>query len=177
MTPGGQVSGKRSTRTASVAAVVTAIVLGLFAASAFGWYDEGGGGDVTTPTETTPTETTPPPEEQPAPPPPLVETQPVSPQPVSSEITPAPPPEAAPAPALATLPEEGVKGEIGTRDEGGAESTKPTVLAQATDVGTPVASESSGGLAKTGFNVLFLAILGAVALAGSSLLFWRSRTA
>ena len=171
-------SAKRaSTRTAGVAAAAAALVLGLFAASAVGWYDEGGGNDVTTPTETTPTETTPPPEEQPAPPPPVVETQPVSPQPVSSEITPAPRPEAAPVPTLTAPTEEGVKGEFGTRDEGGAESPKPTVLAQAADVGTPVASESSGGLAKTGFNVLFLAILGAVALAGSSLLFWRSRTA
>ena len=166
-------SGKRaSTRTASVAAVVTAVVLGLFAASAVGWYDEGGGNDTTTPTETTPTETTPP-EEQPPPSPPIVETQPV-PQPASSAV-PAAPPEVAPA-LTEAVPQEGVKGEIGTRDEGQAGGSKPTVLAQATDTGTPVASESSG-LAKTGFDVLLLAILGAVALAGSSLLFWRSRTA
>ena len=168
-------SGKRaSTRTASVAAVVTAVVLGLFAASAVGWYDEGGGNDTTTPTETTPTETTPP-EEQPPPSPPIVETQPV-PQPASAAVPAAAPPEVAPA-LTEAVPQEGVKGEIGTRDEGQAGGSKPTVLAQATDTGSPVASESSADLAKTGFDVLFLAILGAVALAGSSLLFWRSRTA
>jgi LPXTG-motif cell wall-anchored protein len=169
------VSGKRaSTRTASVAAVVTAVVLGLFAASAVGWYDEGGGNDTTTPTDTVPTVTTPT-EEQPPPSPPIVETQPVSPPPASSAVPAAAPPEVAPA-LTEAVPQEGVKGEIGTRDEGQAGGSKPTVLAQATDVGSPVASESSG-LAKTGFDVLFLAILGAVALAGSSLLFWRSRTA
>jgi LPXTG-motif cell wall-anchored protein len=168
------VSGKRaSTRTASVVAVVTAVVLGLFAASAVGWYDEGGGNDTTTPTETTPTETTPP-EEQPPPSPPIVETPPV-PQPASSAVPAAAPAEVAPA-LTEAVPQEGVKGEIGTRDEGQAGGSKPTVLAQATDTGSPVAGESTG-LAKTGFDVLFLAILGAVALAGSSLLFWRSRTA
>ncbi len=167
-------SGKRaSTRTASVAAVATAIVLGLFAASAFGWYDEGGGNDTTTPTDTVPTVTTPP-EEQPPPSPPIVEAQPA---PASSAVPAAAPPEVAPViTEAAPVPQEGVKGEIGTRDEGQAGGSKPTVLAQATDTGTPVASESTG-LAKTGFDVLFLAILGAVALAGSSLLFWRSRTA
>jgi LPXTG-motif cell wall-anchored protein len=170
------VSGKRaSTRTASVAAVATALVLGLFAASAFGWYDEGGGNDTTTPTDTVPTVTTPP-EEQPPPSPPIVETQPVSPAPASSAVPAAAPPEVAPA-ITEAVPQEGVKGEIGTRDEGQAGGSKPTVLAQATDTGSPVASESSGGLANTGFDVLFLAILGTVALAGSSLLFWRSRTA
>ena len=40
-TRGGQVSAKRaSTRTAGVAAAAAALVLGLFAASAVGWYDE-----------------------------------------------------------------------------------------------------------------------------------------
>ncbi len=170
-----------TTRIAGVAAVVAALALGLFASSAVGWYDTPGATEETTPTETptgtTPAETTPPvttPEEQP----PIVEeTQPLSPPP-ESLVLPAPPAatEATPVPAPSVAPEEGVKGETGTRNEGGAGSAKPAVVAQATDVGETAGSQSSGQLAKTGFDVLLLAILGGIALAGSSLLFWRSRT-
>ena len=182
-------SAKRaSTRTAGVAAAAAALVLGLFAASAVGWYDEETPPPATTPTETTPPETTPPettlpettlPEEQP---PPIGETQPPGLAPVSSGVLAAPPEEAVPVPALTAPPEQGVRGEFATRDEGRTGGAKPTVLAQVTDVGAPESqesqeSQSTGRLAQTGFDVLILAILGGVALAGSSLLFWRSRTA
>lgn len=171
-------SAKRaSTRTAGVAAAAAALVLGLFAASAVGWYDEETPPTETTPTQTTPTETTPaetiPVAEQPAP---AVETQPLSPPPVSSGIPAAPVAEAAPVPTPTVAPEEGVKGETGTRDEGRGGGAKPVVLAQA-DVGGPVGSESSGRLAQTGFDVLILSILGVLALAGAGFLFWRSRPA
>jgi LPXTG-motif cell wall-anchored protein len=177
---GGQVSGKRaSTRTAGVAAATVALVLGLFAASAVGWYDEQTPPEATTPTETTPTETTPTEttttDTTPAEVAPIVEeTLPLSPQPEVAG-TAAPQPEVEPVPALTSPRDEQVKGEFGTRDEGGAGGAKPTVLAQATEA--PAGNESSGQLAQTGFDVLLLAILGGVALAGSGLLFWRSRTA
>ena len=177
-------SAKRaSTRTASVAAIAAALARGLVAASAVG--DDGGGHDGTTPTESTPTDTTPadttPTDTTPAvAPPPLVEaTQPAGLAPASSGIPAAPPVEAELLPALTAAPQEGVKGEFGTRDEGQAGTSTPTVVAQTevaqADVGAE--AESTGRLAQTGFSVLILAILGAVALAGSSLLFWRSNTA
>ena len=167
-----------TTRIAGVAAVVAALALGLFAASAVGWYDKPGGNEETTPTETTPTETTPT-ETTPVEQPPVVEETPPLVAPVESPALPAPPAatEATPVPAPEVAPQEGVKGETGTRDEGSGGSAKPAVVAQATDVAGTAQSQSSGQLAKTGFNVLLLAILGGIALAGSSLLFWRSRTA
>jgi LPXTG-motif cell wall-anchored protein len=206
------VSPKRvSTRAASVAAAAVAL-LGLFATSAFGWcperddhkattpsgsYDQGHYNkpayEQPTPTETTPSEaapaptpeaapapaeTTPPPAEAapaPAPAPMLLpEAAPTAPR----EITGAPP---APVPPAA-VPEQGVKGETGVREEvpRGAIGTPIRISGGAKPTFAPVAevsTQSSGQLAQTGFNVVILAILGAIALAGSSLLFWRSRTA
>lgn len=171
-------SAKRaSTRTAGVAAAAAALALGLFAASAVGWYDEETPPPETptettpantTPTDTTPTETT---STTVAP----AEVLPLSPPPVSSG-TPAAPQEAAAPVPVGVAPEEGVRGETGTRDEGRGGGAKPVVLAQAADTPAPE-SQTKGQLAQTGFDILMLAMLGGLALAGSGLLFWRSRTA
>jgi LPXTG-motif cell wall-anchored protein len=61
--------------------------------------------------------------------------------------------------------EEKVLGKRGTREA----PTTPVRLFQATE------TEEGGELAQTGFNVLMLFILGGVAVAGSALLFWRTR--
>jgi LPXTG-motif cell wall-anchored protein len=142
----------------------------------------------------TPTETTPAPSEA---------------APAPAEAAPAPAPAEAPAPAPAptptptptilpeaaptapreitgvppvAVPEQGVKGETGVREEvpRGAIGTPIRISGGAKPTFAPVAevsTQGSGQLAQTGFNVVILAILGAIALAGSSLLFWRSRTA
>lgn len=65
--------------------------------------------------------------------------------------------------------EEKVLGKVGTREEEGTTPTTPVALVQSTE------SESNEELAQTGFNVLILFILGGLAVAGSGLLFWRTR--
>jgi hypothetical protein len=223
------VSAKRaSISTASIAVAAAALFLGLFTASAVGWYDKRGddkeatsnrshndggdneaahdvvghhaddaddgddhggddgdenhggddgdeddGGDddnETPPTVTPPTVT--PPTVTPATETTTPQVEPQSPPPASSKTPAAPQHEATPVPR--TIPPEGIKGEIGTpRSEGGAKSP---VFAQAP--ATQLAgSESTERLAQTGFPLLPLAIMGGLALAGSSLLFWRSRSA
>jgi LPXTG-motif cell wall-anchored protein len=152
----------------------------MFAASAVGWYgkEETPHKNKTTPTETTPTETTPtettptvttPPET----PPPVEEVQPLALVDVAPAAAPAAPVAVAPAPAA--LPQEEVRGEAGTRDEGGSGGNgRPAVVAQA-DTGTEATGSPSGELAQTGLNTSVLALLGGLALAGSAALFRRAR--
>ena len=169
----------RSTvHSAGIAAAVAALALGLFAASALGWYDTPP--TETTPTETTPTDTTPtettPTETVPGTettPPAVEEVQPPALVNVAPAAAPAPPVAVAPVPA--SRPQEEVKGETGTRDEGGNGS--PTEVAQADDTGETgeAAATPSGELAQTGLDMSVLALLGGLALAGSAVLFRRSR--
>lgn len=160
------------------------------------WYQEHGTAhpDCQPPEETTPAPAAPAPEKPtpvaPAPVAPApVAPAPVAPAPVAPLVVqPSPPalplgipavpqPESVPVPP--EVPEQGgVKGKIRTREEGvkgkvgtREETTKPVALVQAAE------RSSSGQLAQTGFNVLILTILGGLALAGSSLLFWRARAA
>jgi hypothetical protein len=208
---------RASVRTAGLVAGTAALVLGLFAGSAFAWYSsEGTGGNDQTPT--VPTSSNGPPAgsengdnkhdtggkpssgdhpstgEKPGggkkgggkkgettqPAPPVAESTPApSPVPVATGLLPAPPrPAAAVAPApipapttpaAATAPPV-VKGEIGTvtnRSGGRA----PTVLAAAGQVGQ--SAGQGGGLARTGFDLLPVAILGGLALGGSAFFFRR----
>lgn len=169
---------RSSVQSVGIAAAIAALALGMFAASALGWYDTPEKPDKhpTTPTETTPTATTPTvttPTETPAPP--VAEVQP----PVLVNVAPAvaPAPAAAVAPAPASLPQEEVKGEAGTRNEGSGSSGggKPTVVAQAADTGSGETAASPDTLAQTGLNTSVLALLGGLALAGSAALFRRTR--
>jgi hypothetical protein len=207
---------RASVRTAGLVAGTAALVLGLFAASAFAWYSsEGTGGNDQTPTVPTssngpqggsengdskhdtggkptsgeypgsgekpgkggkPGEAT-----QPGPPP-VVESSPApSPVPVATGLLPAAPhpavavaPAPAPsptAPAAAVAPPV-VKGEIGTvTNRSGGQV--PTVLAAASGQ----SAGQSGGLARTGFDLLPVAILGGLALGGSAFFFRRFQAA
>ena len=175
---------RSSVKSAGVAAAIAALALGMFAASAVGWYGKEEKPDkhkttptettptVTTPTQTTPTVTTPPV----VPPPPVVEeVQPPALVTVAPAAAPAPAVAVAPAPA--SLPQEEVKGETGTRNEesGGGGGNGPTVVAQAADTGSGEAASPSGELAQTGLNTSVLALLGGLALAGSAALVRRTR--
>jgi hypothetical protein len=167
---------RASTHVAGAVAAVAALALGLFAASAVAWYggEENGGNEETTPTGPTgPTGN-----EEVAPPsaPAAGPTQPASPPPVSTELLPAGPgPAAAVAPAPAVTPPTEVKGEVGTRTNERSQGTEESpVLAQTAEV-VPVA-DTQPELARTGFDVLPVAILGAFALGGSALLFRRTRS-
>jgi hypothetical protein len=161
---------RASTRTAVVVTAVAALVLGLFAASALAWS----GGEETTPTGPT------------APTGPTTPTGPTSPQnqpatPPAAELAPPPVVAVPPTPAIAPQPPDvEVKGNSGTPDlevkgksgtRGGGET-----LAAAGEVAQTPAGESGEALARTGFDLLFVAILGGLALGGSAFLFWRSRT-
>jgi hypothetical protein len=172
---------RASTRTAVVVTAVAALVLGLFAASALAWS----GGEETTPTGPT------------APTGPTTPTGPTSPQnqpatPPAAELAPPPVVAVPPTPAIAPQPPDvevkgnsgtpdvEVKGKSGTPDlevkgksgtRGGGET-----LAAAGEVAQTPAGESGEALARTGFDLLFVAILGGLALGGSAFLFWRSRT-
>jgi hypothetical protein len=166
------------TRTVGVAATAAVLVLGLFAGSALGWYGgEEGGNEVTTPTEETPTGSTGTSGEQsPTAVQPVEQAQPASPPPPPAVTQPAAEgPVAVATPTPAAPPQEQVKGDIGTQRSkgktGGTES-QPAVLAQAGEFEQAAATTK---LARTGFDILVLAILGGLALAGSTLLFWRSR--
>jgi hypothetical protein len=195
------VSFRASVRTAGLVAGIAALLLGLFAGSAFAWYNcKGSSGNDETPT--VPTSSNGPPghsekgdndqknedqpgggekpgeESQPAPPPVVESTPAPGPVPVATGVLPAAPHPAAavspaptPAPttpAAATPPV--VKGEIGTvRNASGGEV--PIVLAASGEVG-----QSAGqgrGLARTGFGLLPVAILGGIALGGSAFFFRR----
>lgn len=174
---------RSSMHSAAIATAVAALALGLFAASAVGWYDKPEKPDKnhttptnTTPTNTTPTNTTPTVTTPPVTTPPSVveEVQP----PVLVNVAPAaaPAPAVAVAPAPASLPQEEVKGEAGTRDEGnGGSNSRPTVVAQVDDTTSSGAASPSGELAQTGLNTSLLALLGGLALAGSAALFRHSR--
>jgi LPXTG-motif cell wall-anchored protein len=70
-------------------------------------------------------------------------------------------------------PQPEVKGKVGSREE----TTTPAVLLRPATDTVPVAAQSSGSLAQTGFDALLLGLLGGLALAGGSLLYWRSRSA
>ena len=172
---------RSSVQTAGIAAAVAALALGMFAASAVGWYGKDEKPDKTTPTVTTPTETTPtvttPTVTTPAPTPaPVEEVQPPALVTVAPAAAPAPAVAVAPAPA--SLPQEEVRGEAGTRDEGGSggnEGPSPVVVAQADDTGSGTEAAGSGELAQTGLDMSILALLGGLALAGSAVLFRRSR--
>jgi hypothetical protein len=161
---------RASTRTAVVVTAVAALVLGLFAASALAWS----GGEETTPTGPT------------APTGPTTPTGPTSPQnqpatPPAAELAPPPVVAVPPTPAIAPQPPDvEVKGNSGTPDvevkgksgtRGGGET-----LAEAGEVAQTPAGESSEALARTGFDLLSVAILGGLALGGSAFLFWRFRT-
>jgi hypothetical protein len=182
---------RASTRTAVVVTAVAALVLGLFAASALAWS----GGEETTPTgPTAPTGPTTPtgptsPQDQPATPP-------------AAELAPPPVVAVPPTPAAPQPPDVEVKGNSGTPDvevkgnsgtpdvEVKGNSGTPDVevkgksgtrgggetLAAAGEVAQTPAGESGEALARTGFDLLFVAILGGLALGGSAFLFWRSRT-
>jgi hypothetical protein len=101
-----------------------------------------------------------------------------TPAPVATELLPAPQPAVAVSPAPTPAPETPsaatpapvVKGEIGTayNSPGGQ---VPTVLAAVGTVGQ--SSGESGGLARTGFGLLPLAMLGGLALGGSAFFFPR----
>ncbi len=172
---------RSSVQTAGIAAAVAALALGMFAASAVGWYGKDNKPEkttptVTTPTVTTPTETTPTVTTPTTPPAPVEEVQPPALVTVAPAAAPAPAVAVAPAPAA--LPQEEVRGEAGTRDEGGSGGNEsPAVVAQAdtTGSGTEAAASPSGELAQTGLDMSVLALIGGLALAGSAVLFRRSR--
>lgn len=167
---------RSSMHSAAIATAVAALALGLFAASAVGWYDkpEKPNKHPTTPTETTPTTTTPTPTAPPVTPPPVVEeVAPPALVTVAPAAAPAPAVAVAPAPAAASQPE--VKGEAGTRDESSGGNDKPTVVAQVDETPPTEEAGSSGELAQTGLNMSLLALLGGLALAGSAALFRHSR--
>jgi LPXTG-motif cell wall-anchored protein len=88
--------------------------------------------------------------------------------PVSETVTPEAPPEKGGVLGKVGTREENVKGKTGKRNEG----VKPAVLYETADT---TATQNTAQLAETGFNVQILAILGVLALAGSGLLFWRTR--
>jgi LPXTG-motif cell wall-anchored protein len=90
--------------------------------------------------------------------------------PVSETVTPEAPPEKGDVKGKVGTRKENVKGKTGKRNEG----STPAVLFQTADTG-PTATQNTAQLAETGFNVQILAILGVLALAGSGLLFWRTR--
>ena len=171
---------RSSVQTAGIAAAVAALALGMFAASAVGWYGKDHKPDKTTPTETTPpvttpTETTPTVTTPATPPAPVEEVQPPALVTVAPAAAPAPAAAVAPAPASASLPQEEVRGEAGTRDEGGSGGNEsPAVVAQA-DTGSGTEAAGNGELAQTGLDMSLLALLGGLALAGSAVLFRRTR--
>jgi hypothetical protein len=171
-------------------AALAVLALGLFSASALAWFGGEENGQETTTEETTTVETqtgptgetgpqgtqqTQPAEQG------VQQTQPAAEQPVTPTTTPQS--GAVPQPATQpAAPGSGieVKGESGTRGKtkSGGQGGGP-VIAQApatTEVAAASASPSSGELARTGFNVLALILLGGLSLAGSALLFWRART-
>jgi LPXTG-motif cell wall-anchored protein len=116
--------------------------------------------------------------EKPAAPKPAPTTPPVAlgvpNQPVPETVTPETPPD-----------KGGVLGKVGTRKEkkgaGGKTTTneggggvKPAVVFRTADTG-PAATRPVAQLAQTGLDVRGMALLGALAIAGSGLLFWRIR--
>jgi LPXTG-motif cell wall-anchored protein len=181
------VSKFSASRSALLGAVLAVLAFGLFTASALSW--SGGeeneqGSEETTTVETGPTgpagstgETgqqgtqTQPAEQQ---------TPPADEQAVHAFTPPATPQEVpVPTPAIPTAPNIEILGETGTRGErtSGSPSGGP-VVAQAPGT-TVLAAESTTPtreLAKTGFNAMTTILLGALSLAGSTLLFWRART-
>jgi hypothetical protein len=205
---------RASVRTAGLVAGTAALVLGLFAGSAFAWYNcKGTGGNDQTPT--VPTSSNGPPggsengetnhdnggkpssgeypnsgekptggskpgeESQPAPPPVVESTPAPGPVPVATGLLPAAPhpaaavapsPTPAPTTPAAATPPPVVKGEIGTvTNRSGGQV--PTVLAAAGEVGQ--SAGQGGGLARTGFDLLPVAILGGLALGGAAFFFRR----
>jgi hypothetical protein len=187
-----------SVRTAGVAVGIAALVLGVFAGTAFACRDSGGDHEKPTSSSNGPPgdsqegnndqengdqpsggdQSTPPPVLE-STPPPVVESTPVpAPVPVATGLLPAaaqpavavtPAPAPAPAtPAATSAPV--VKGEIGTAWSGSG-GQAPTVLAATGDVGPSVAQ--AGGLARTGFDLFPVAILGGLALGGSAFFFRR----
>jgi hypothetical protein len=202
---------RASVRTAGLVAGTAALVLGLFAGSAFAWYDcKGTGGNHQKPTSSNgpqggsekgdsnndtggkpssgdhpssgekPTGGKKPGEGTEAAPPPVVESTPApSPVPVATGLLPAAPhpavavapaPTPAPTAPAAVSPPPVVKGEIGTvTNRSGGQV--PTVLAAAGEVGQ--SAGQGGGLARTGFDLLPVAILGGLALGGSAFLLRR----
>ncbi len=167
---------RSSMHSAAIATAVAALALGLFAAGAVGKYDHPPTPTETTPTNTTPTNTTPTVTTPPVVAPPAVVEEVQPPALVNVAPAAAPAPAVAVAPAPASRPQEEVKGEAGTRDEGnGSSDSQPTVVAQVDDTTSSGAASPSGELAQTGLNTSLLALLGGLALAGSAALFRHSR--
>jgi LPXTG-motif cell wall-anchored protein len=155
-----------------VVAALAALVMGLTAAAALGWANEGNGnkdkehGNKPPPTVTVPppTQTTPPPVTQPPP------VTPASPPPATSQGTPSTP----------TTPEKVGGGSTpgGNKDTG--ETGGPSETPQGPEVAqtptqaplAPVAERKE--LAETGIDPGLIALLGALCLVGGVLLFRRS---
>ncbi|MBN1530507.1 MAG: LPXTG cell wall anchor domain-containing protein [Thermoleophilaceae bacterium] len=92
-------------------------------------------------------------------------------QPVPETVAPETPPDKGGVLGKVRTRKESPKGKTTTRDEGGVQ---PAVLFKTADSG-PTATQNTAQLAETGFDVRILAILGMLAIAGSGLLFWRTR--
>jgi hypothetical protein len=184
-----------SVRTAGVTIGIAALVLGAFAGTAFACRDNGGDHEKPSSSSNGPPgdsqegnndqengdqpsggdQSTPPPVVESSPPPVVESTPAPGPAPVATGLLPAVQPAVAvtPAPAPATPAATSapvVKGEIGTAWSGSG-GQAPTVLAATGNVGPSVAQ--AGGLARTGFDLFPVAILGGLALGGSAFFFRR----
>ena len=149
-----------------VVAALAALVLGLTAAAALGWANEGNGnneekehGNKPPPTATVPppTQTTTPPVIQPPP------ATPASPPPVTSQTTPTPPEKVG-----------GGSTPGGNNESGPSETPQGPVVAETPTAAplAPVAERKE--LAETGIDPGLIALLGALCLVGGALLFRRS---
>jgi LPXTG-motif cell wall-anchored protein len=150
-----------------VVAALAALVLGLTAAAALGWANEGNGnndkekehGNKPPPTATVPppTQTTPTPVVQPPP------ATPASPPPVTSQTTPTP-------------HKKVTGGSIpgGNKEKSPSETPQGPVVAETPTAAplAPVAERKE--LAETGIDPGLIALLGALCLVGGALLFRRS---
>jgi LPXTG-motif cell wall-anchored protein len=149
-----------------VVAALAALVLGLTAAAALGWANEGNGnneekehGNKPPPTATVPppTQTTTPPVTQPPP------ATPAAPPPVTSQTTPTPPEKVGGGSTPGGNNESGPSG----KPQGPVVAETPTAAPLA-----PVAERKE--LAETGIDPGLIALLGALCLVGGALLFRRS---
>jgi LPXTG-motif cell wall-anchored protein len=92
-------------------------------------------------------------------------------QPVPETVTPLTPPDKGGVLGKVRTREEAPQGKTTTRDEGGVQ---PAVLFKTADSG-PTATQNTAQLAQTGLDVRIMIVLGVLAIAGSGLLFWRTR--